>query len=348
MDITIGKRMRELRAQGKNTQEQLATHLGVTIQAVSKWERGEGYPDIALLPAIAAYYDVTVDDLLGLDEAARQKKLAEYAARSSALTRREDAAARVRLWREAYREFPNEPMVLQRLSFALRAENIAEHAGEIIDLSLKLLKRATLSGHYFGAINNLCRVYASQGNMEEAKRYAAMAGRYIGTENQLMIHILEGEEAADFCKWNIETLTDLIAVNAEVMLQKGTFSGADQLHIAELIWNLFALIYEDGHYGSYHGRVSQWAMRAAQCHALNQEREETCQWLERALTHAARFDALTDGTYTAPIVRGVKYRGPQNQESQLALTRQALCDPCFDFVRDDARFKTWLAGTDSL
>lgn len=40
MEIVIGKRMRELRLQKKNTQEQLAAHLGITIQAVSKWERG--------------------------------------------------------------------------------------------------------------------------------------------------------------------------------------------------------------------------------------------------------------------------------------------------------------------
>ena len=40
MEILISKRMRELRLLKKNTQEQLAAHLGITIQAVSKWERG--------------------------------------------------------------------------------------------------------------------------------------------------------------------------------------------------------------------------------------------------------------------------------------------------------------------
>lgn len=40
MDIAISKRLRKLRSLKKNTQEQFAAHLGVTIQAVSKWERG--------------------------------------------------------------------------------------------------------------------------------------------------------------------------------------------------------------------------------------------------------------------------------------------------------------------
>ena len=344
MEIVIGKRMRELRLQKKNTQEQLAAHLGITIQAVLKWERGEGYPDIVLLPAIAAYYNVTVDDLLGVDEVVKQNKLEEYAAKGKKLRRSEDVSECVRLWREAYREFPNEPMVLHNLSFALRTESVAKHAGEIITLSQRLLKDATQSGEYFGAINNLCRSYMSQGNIEEAKRYASMAGRYIGTENQLMIQILEGEAAADFCKWNIETLVDLISNNASIMLKKGTFTNDEQIHIAELIVNLFALIYEDGNYGFYHCHVSKWSMRIAKCHARNQDAEETLRWLERAMTHAAKFDSLNDGEYTSLIVKHNKFHSSQNADGQVAIRRKDLSKSCFEFVREDDRFKKWLTG----
>ena len=47
------------------TQEELAAHLGVGKAAVSKWETGVSYPDIALLPLLASYFDISIDDLMG-------------------------------------------------------------------------------------------------------------------------------------------------------------------------------------------------------------------------------------------------------------------------------------------
>ena len=43
------------------TQEDLAKHIGVTTAAISKWETGATYPDILLLPQIAAYFDISID-----------------------------------------------------------------------------------------------------------------------------------------------------------------------------------------------------------------------------------------------------------------------------------------------
>lgn len=65
MDIKIGEQIAYLRKQRGLTQEGLARTLGVTNQSVSKWEAGACCPDIQLLPDIAVYFEVTVDELLG-------------------------------------------------------------------------------------------------------------------------------------------------------------------------------------------------------------------------------------------------------------------------------------------
>jgi len=57
------------------TQEALAQHLGVTAQAVSKWERGVATPDIGMLPSISAYFGVTIDELFALSDDTRMERI---------------------------------------------------------------------------------------------------------------------------------------------------------------------------------------------------------------------------------------------------------------------------------
>jgi transcriptional regulator with XRE-family HTH domain len=63
--VTIGKRIADLRKQKGMTQEQLANQVGVTAQAVSKWENDLSCPDISALPQLAEVLGVTTDELLG-------------------------------------------------------------------------------------------------------------------------------------------------------------------------------------------------------------------------------------------------------------------------------------------
>jgi transcriptional regulator with XRE-family HTH domain len=62
-EIRIGTKIIEKRKAKGLTQEELADHLGVSKPAVSKWESGQSYPDITLLPVIASYFDISVDEL---------------------------------------------------------------------------------------------------------------------------------------------------------------------------------------------------------------------------------------------------------------------------------------------
>lgn len=64
-ELNIGKCIMKKRKEKGITQEQLAAHMGVSKASVSKWESGQSYPDILLLPELATYFNVSVDELLG-------------------------------------------------------------------------------------------------------------------------------------------------------------------------------------------------------------------------------------------------------------------------------------------
>ena len=65
MEQTMGKRIMENRKRLKLTQDQLAEQLGVTPQAVSKWENDQSCPDISMLPRLAEIFGISTDELLG-------------------------------------------------------------------------------------------------------------------------------------------------------------------------------------------------------------------------------------------------------------------------------------------
>ena len=68
MERTIGKKLYDLRKQSGFTQDYVAEQLGVSAQAVSKWENDIACPDIMLLPAIAEIYGITIDELFKNEE----------------------------------------------------------------------------------------------------------------------------------------------------------------------------------------------------------------------------------------------------------------------------------------
>lgn len=63
--MTIGKNIKRLRQNKGLTQEQLGNILGITGQAVSKWENGSALPDLPVLPTLAEYFGITIDELMG-------------------------------------------------------------------------------------------------------------------------------------------------------------------------------------------------------------------------------------------------------------------------------------------
>lgn len=75
MDLFIGENIKRLRRERGLTQETLAERLHISAAAVSKWERGESVPDIGMLLPLASYFNVSSDELLGLNAAKAKEKI---------------------------------------------------------------------------------------------------------------------------------------------------------------------------------------------------------------------------------------------------------------------------------
>jgi len=76
-EINIARAIINKRKEKGITQEELANYIGVSIAAVSKWETSQSYPDISLLPQLAAYFNISIDDLMGYEPQMLKKDISK-------------------------------------------------------------------------------------------------------------------------------------------------------------------------------------------------------------------------------------------------------------------------------
>ena len=108
MNINLAEQLKTLRKEKNISQEKLAAYLGISYQAISKWENGNTYPDIQLLPEIARFFGITIDELLQVEKLDEQALFDKYASKAEELFRNgEDMKTILSLWKEAYHKMPN-------------------------------------------------------------------------------------------------------------------------------------------------------------------------------------------------------------------------------------------------
>lgn len=199
MELMIGEKLKKLRRNKDLTQEEVAAHLGISFQAISKWERGEGYPDITMLPILANYYQVTVDELIGMDEISSAQKLDEinrvWEENRQARKHKENVA----LMREALKSYPNNALLLIQLSASLERldgtePQKREYLKESIAVQERILRYCDDSDVRGAALFNIADAYYRYGDYEKALEYANKLPNLFKTRETALVRILKDDE----------------------------------------------------------------------------------------------------------------------------------------------------------
>lgn len=252
MQVNIGEKIRELRKRDGRKQEDLATALGVTAQAVSRWEANGGYPDMNMIPAIANYFHVTIDSLFGYDND-RDKRIREYADKAQELINRgQDMTECIDLLREGIEEFPGEPKLLQPLALALTIqgwqstdEKRKAFFNEAVGLYEKLLPYDP------ECITTLLPIYSELGDADKAiKKACEQPGLRICRE-VLLAQITGIKDEKPYCGEAVLSLLHELRRYVEETIYRSSelLNSADTLDILLSERRLFELVLGKEHFG---------------------------------------------------------------------------------------------------
>ena len=224
MNIAIGEKIRKLRRDRNLTQEEVASHLGISFQSVSKWERGDGYPDITLLPALANYFRVTVDELLGMNELSEQERYEEVNANWEVNRRAGRHEQNVALMKEALRTFPNDALLLVQLSASLeRMEGDEEekkaYLKESVAVQEQILRYGEDSEVRGAVMFNICHSYWKLGEKEKAIEQARKLPNLYKARENALAYFLEGEEKAEVSRSALEPLKWAVRLHLNVLAE---------------------------------------------------------------------------------------------------------------------------------
>ena len=224
MNIAIGEKIRKLRRDRNLTQEEVASHLGISFQSVSKWERGDGYPDITLLPALANYFRVTVDELLGMNELSAQEWYEEVIANWEVNRRAGRHEQNVALMKEALRTFPNDALLLVQLSASLQRmgnteEEKRRYLREAVAVEEQIIRYGEDSEVRGATMFNICHSYWKLGEKEKAIEQAKKLPNLYKVRENALVYFLEGEERAEISRSALEPLKWAISTHLNALAE---------------------------------------------------------------------------------------------------------------------------------
>ncbi len=147
MNIYFSENVKRFRKKRDLTQEALADFLGVSFQTISKWERGESYPDIELLPTIADFFSVSTDTLLGVDKAKNEEEILALCEKFDKKQYAGSEGPFGYFMKDAYRKYPADFRIAVRYM---------QHLQEICDTRVKVMENDDEITSIYNRIQNYC------------------------------------------------------------------------------------------------------------------------------------------------------------------------------------------------
>ena len=258
MTITLGENIKKKRTEQGITQEHLAEALEVSPQAVSRWENQAAYPDIELLPVIAGYFDVTVDELLGVDIERKEDEIRKILEKAYDYRKKGKFYDEMSWLRDNVKQYPNSADLLYELAGAINAhyfrsglvtdeDKKKEAAREVIELCKRALKYGKDCSYTGGCRQLMVFCYARLGEYEKAMEIADKTeGVYTSRDLLLPRATKDDEKRLELWQDNILTFADLlcsmmgraVALGASI----GEYTVEQQLEIKQVQEKLLLMV----------------------------------------------------------------------------------------------------------
>ena len=351
--IAIGSNIKKYRKKRKITQEQFAEVLGVSDQAVSRWENGTSYPDIELLPTIALYFGVTLDELMGMEAIKDESDIEDIMNRRKEFRSHGEVVKSYEMLREAVKRYPNNYKLILALAADLQYANVyndeirLKNLQEAESLMDRVLNECTDSEQIreakIGKIFNCIW-------LERREEAAAIAETLPGMNEcreSYLLHIYTGEKFRTFCREYLEDLyVDMyLAIDSygDKFCEDATLTNRERIAIFEKELALTELIF-DGNPAAYSSWIKDDHARIALFACAEGDTELALSHLEAAKDAAAMCDTLPDEVpYTSALMRGRSYRSEEQCKNYTHTEKERLLsfmeEKGFDIIRGTERFQ---------
>lgn len=190
MNIRMGEKIRTLRKERNLSQEVLAQYLGISFQAVSKWENGSAMPDVAMIPAIASFFNVSTDELFDFNRLDTERKV-QQACWDIADWRSENPENAEKAYRDLLKQYPGNEIILANLLYVLQK---LERNAELIDLCKSVIESAKLEDIRYDAARIMAEAYKAMGEYGLCKSAIDLIPEFFFTHLEEKALLLEGDD----------------------------------------------------------------------------------------------------------------------------------------------------------